>query len=104
MIADFVSKFDDLKREIFETIVQMPIEDSIWRQCALDIQNGGLSYQRTHQVTTVAYIASVFEAKWDIENLFPDFLSTSTCFMATAFHTSCEELQRLSGKPIVFYR
>ena len=102
LIADFVSKFDDLKREIFETIVQMPIEDSIWRQCALDIQNGGLSYQRTHQVTTVAYIASVFEAKWDIENLFPDFLSTSTCFMATAFHTSCEELQRLSGKPIEY--
>ena len=96
LLVDFVAKFDDLKRDIFRQILRKPdISDSLWTQCCLDIQDGGLGYQLTSHVTTVAYIASVFDAKADLDALFPGFINRRTSKMVNAFHDSLSEYGHL---------
>ena len=96
LLVDFVAQFDDLKRDIFRQILRKPdISNSLWTQCCLDIQDGGLGYQLTSHVTPVAYIASVFEAKADLDALFPGFINRRTSKMVNAFHDSLSEYGHL---------
>ena len=97
LLVDFVAQFDDLKRDILQQILQKPdISNSLWtQQCCLDVQDGGLGYQLTSHVTPVAYIASVFEAKADLDALFPGFINHRTSKMVNAFHDSLSEYGHL---------
>ena len=96
LMTDFVEQFDHLKREIFMSIIhKQNIQNALWTQCCLDIQDGGLGYQLTNHVTPVAFVASVFEAKNCLEVLFPRFLERRSSNMADAFHHALEEYGNL---------
>jgi hypothetical protein len=95
-MVNFVAQFDLLKREIFQQILRKPdISNSLWTQCCLDIQDGGLGYQFSSNITSVAYIASLFEAKASLEALFPGFIDNRTSKMVNAFHNSLADYGRL---------
>jgi len=96
LMVNFVAQFDLLKREIFQQILRKPdISNPLWTQCCLDIQDGGLGYQFSSNITSVAYIASLFEAKASLEALFPGFIDNRTSKMVNAFHNSLADYGRL---------
>jgi len=91
LLTNFVSRFDAIKKEIFESILKKPIDDFLWTQCCLDIQCGGLGYQMSHHVTPVAYIASMLEARSTLEFHFPGILDDQSLSMISDFHDSLTE-------------
>ena len=64
----FVKPFDDLKKRILMTILNMnQIDDKVWFLCGEKLANGGLGLHHTFQTSHSAFVASVIECSNDLE-------------------------------------
>ena len=100
LMEDFIWKFDVLKQEILASIIQCPIhwlDESLWSQCCLNINDGGLGLQASSDVSHAAYIASIVECSDTLLHLFPTILN-SDIPMINALHTSLNRSSNIQGR------
>jgi hypothetical protein len=58
MFPRVIQDFDDVLRSGLETLLNVGLEESHWRQAALPIRHGGLGVRRMEDIGLVAFIAS----------------------------------------------
>jgi len=64
-----ISKFTDLKRQIFTSILGRTVSDIAWRQCSLPTSMSGLGYGDSALTSLVANISSIYDSKDELRNL-----------------------------------
>jgi hypothetical protein len=63
LTRDFCSKFDDLIKEVFESIVNIKLTAVQWKQVKIPVKNGGCGLPATSDVASAAFVANAFETK-----------------------------------------
>ena len=100
LLDAFTTEFDVLKREILASIIQCPVEvidESLWEQCCLNIQEGGLGLQYTKSVSYAAYIASMVECSDTIKFNFPTIMESNNPIIQ-ALQSSLLQSSNIQGR------
>jgi len=78
LLAEFVSAYDCMKREIFCSLLNGiytadSVPPELWKRACLNIGDGGLGYRSVYDVSFSAYAASLMQCSGLLEKTFPSF-------------------------------
>jgi len=69
LTGSFISKFTEIKRRIFSSIIESPVPDIAWDQCSLPTSMGGLGYGNLTLSSIASSIASIYESRVELSSL-----------------------------------
>ena len=88
ILRDFLIGFDNLKIEIFSSIIGSEVSNQTWTQACFGLEDGGLGYHDIFRAGVCAYICGIFQNYESLTRLDPSIF-TSNIPMITAFNESC---------------
>ncbi len=68
----FNQQYENMKRQIFNSIVGVDINDSQWIQACMSIKDGGFGLGFTLSTSNIAFIASCTSSYWYSNDIFPE--------------------------------
>jgi hypothetical protein len=80
--------FDNLKKEIFSSIIGSEVSNQTWTQACFGLEDGGLGYHDIFRAGVCAYICGIFQNYESLTRLDPSIF-TSNIPMIKAFNESC---------------
>jgi hypothetical protein len=88
LLSDFVMKFDNLKKDIFRSIIGSDFSELHWKQACFGLEDAGLGYHDVLRTGTCAYVCGIFQNREMLIRLDPNIFHSNIPTII-AFNESC---------------